>query len=281
VDAMESSLKDTPFAPSVPGEPPKDNRRFFIIGSQKSGTTWLRDCLDEFVLFCKPEWYYPQLLSGLADHIDSFGVSIPAEKRLEAVRSISDAVWKALNGDFAGEKSAYPCSTTLGAIRPDIHALAVSKTREYFPNSRIGVIVRDPRAVFNSLRHYLDHFREGWSRETDPKIFAETWAHQNLEWVRQKPDAIVFYERLKTDFETTPRRAFSNLGIEHTPDDIARTKTKAYAVDGLRSRQPEIYRTGTIDEWRCKLEPEVAETILAIAGPAMTEIGYDLSREGA
>ncbi len=184
-----------------------------------------------------------------------------------------------MNGGFPGEKSAFPSIPALTAVPSDARASAVGRMKEYFPGAKIAVIVRDPRAVFNSLRHYLDHFRQNWSSEIEPRSFAETWAQQNLQWVRDKPDALVQYEQLKNNFVSTLGQTLKRLGIDHTAGQIAEVENAVYSVSKLRPRQPEIYRTGTVDEWRHKLEPEVARCILDIAAPAMVEIGYDLSIE--
>jgi hypothetical protein len=251
-----------------------DSARYFIIGSQKSGTTWLRDCLNEFVPFCKPEWYFPDLLAYTARHIERFGQALTPEDRKAAAREIAAATFHALNGEFPGQKSAFPCVPQLGTYSPDVHGAAVSLIREYFPGARIAVLIRDPRAVFNSLRHYLEHFREGWSRELDPGEFAHNWAQQNLQWVRDEPDVTVLYENLKGDFRATLGDALTRLGLDHTADELSAAENAVYSVSKLRPKQPEIYRTGTVDEWRSKLEPDIARTILDVAGPAMEKIGY-------
>ncbi|MFK0166234.1 sulfotransferase family protein [Rhizobium sp. NPDC090279] len=248
----------------------------FIIGTQKSGTTWLRDCLDKFVPFCKPEWYYPQIFSDLTVHTKTYGASLSDCARDLAIRELCQSTWRALNGGYLGEKSAYPCSPELGTIRADLHPFAVSIMRQHIPNAKVVVIVRDPRAVFNSLRHYLEHFRPGWSMGINPQIFAENWSRQNLQWVADKPDSVVLYEKLKNEFGRTMETTLKALGIYHSREDLLEVEAAVYDVDKLRTKQPEIYRTGEINEWQEKVEPETAKAIIDVAAPAMREIGYDV-----
>ena len=251
-----------------------ENRQVFVIGTQKSGTTWLRDCLAEFVSFSKLEWYYPNIFDAISKHVNTFGGHMPADKRKNIVNKLCTNAWEILNEGHLGEKSAYPCSNELGPLCSDIHPFVVRTMREHFPNANIVVIVRDPRAVFNSLRHYLEHFKAGWSQDIDPRVFAENWAQQNLQWVRDNPDAIVLYEDLKGDFRNTLGDVLVKMKIEHNEEDLVKIENAMYSVDKLRPRQPEIYRTGTTTEWRYKVEPDIARAIIEVAEPAMREIGY-------
>jgi hypothetical protein len=256
---------------------PKENVKYFIIGSQKSGTTWLRDCLDTFVPFCKPEWYFPEFAENVQKTIDTFGRGLSSQERAIRAKAATASAWREICWPFMGEKSAYPCSSAFMRVRPDLHPQAVRLTKEYLPGSRIAVIVRDPRAVYNSLCHYLDGFRPGWSQEIDVEEFATEWSRQNLAWAADEPDVIVQYESLKADFSTTLRDTLDKMGIKHNVKDIERTKELVFSVDRLRPKQPEIYRTGTIDEWRTKVAPEIAIKIAEVAAPAMAKFGMNLS----
>jgi hypothetical protein len=68
----------------------------------------------------------------------------------------------------------------------------------------------------------------------------------------------------------------SKMDIPHDFDDLRRTRALVFSVDNLRPKQPEIYRTGTIDEWREKLGAEVVRQIVDGAGETMSFFGYSL-----
>lgn len=247
-----------------------------IVGSQKSGTTWLRDCLDVFRPFCKPEWYFPELIEKVEIWANTYGGYLSVEERGRKVRAIASAARRELLNGCRGEKSAYPCVDSLATVRADLHPRAVSILKETFPNSKVAVVVRDPRAVYNSLCHYLDGFRPGWSSEINVEMFAVEWARQNRAWASSDPSVVVLYEELKQNFTTTLDEVLSKMDIPHDLDDLRRTKALVFSVENLRPKQPEIYRTGTIDEWREKLGPEVVRQIVDGAGETMSLFGYSL-----
>jgi Sulfotransferase family len=247
-----------------------------VVGSQKSGTTWLRDCLDVFRPFCKPEWYFPELIEQVETWANTYGSSIPPEDRSRKVRAIAVSARRELLGACRGEKSAYPCVSLFSTVRADLHPRAVSILKETFPNSKVAVIVRDPRAVYNSLCHYLDGFRPGSSSEINVERFAIEWARQNRRWASSDPSVVVLYEELKQNFTATLDEVLSKMDIPHDFDDLRRTRALVFSVDNLRPKQPEIYRTGTIDEWREKLGAEVVRQIVDGAGETMSFFGYSL-----
>lgn len=250
-------------------------RKYFIIGSQKSGTTWLRDCLNCFVPFLKPEWYYTELFQGIERHIEFFGGGLPQERRREITNRICQEAWSIMNEGFAGEKSAYPCSDRLNPLRPDLHPDAVNDLRRRLTETHIVLIVRDPRAVFNSLMHYVDHMSSSnVSSELDPTFFAENWAYQNAKWIADRPDCIVRYEDLKTDFSASLSRILTKIEIDFSDQDIQSARDAVFDVNKLRPNQPEIYRTGTINEWREKLSYETISKIEHGAEYLMNELRY-------
>jgi hypothetical protein len=247
---------------------------YSVIGSQKSGTTWLRDCIHPFAPFCKPEWYFPELIEATHRWLNTYGSSLPPEERntmlLKILRNAREA---ALMGS-KGEKSAYPCGGPLTPVRADVHPLAVEQMKSYFPECKITVIVRDPRAVYNSLCHYLNGFKPNWAEEVDVAAFAKVWEYQNLRWADSSPDCLVRYEDLKTDFRKTMKKVLD--ASELYQDDLGLRKLEAdvYPIEKLRPRQPEIYRTGTVDEWRSKVDPRKVDLIGAHAKEGLSRFGY-------
>lgn len=246
---------------------------YFIVGSQKSGTTWLRNCLRHFITIASPEWYYPDLFWGIKEHIERFGTSLPpAERHARAIR-MAAAAWSELIAGCEGDKSAYP-SAPAEWLRPNVYPFAISMAKQHFPNAKVALIIRDPRGVFNSLQHYLDYFRSGWSNELDATSFGANWSLNNRAWLNDKPDAVVRYEDLKTDFERELTHILEGLDIPATEEKRIEVKEREFDVAGRRAEQPEIYRTGLTNEWQFKLDAACVADIESSAGELMDELGY-------
>lgn len=250
--------------------------RYFIVGSQKSGTTWLRDCLSCFVTFSKPEWYYPDLVAQIRDWIEIFGGSLDAAHRAELGARAARAAFEVILGEARGEKSAYPTVGNHMPLNADRYDNAINLLKQDIPKSKVILIVRDPRAVFNSLCFYLDRVRTGWSSELDVDEFADNWARQNRQWQASKPDAVMRYEDLKTAFVQTLANALTALDIGFTPLDIQSTYDSCYAIEKLRPNQPEIYRSGEILEWQSNLSEETSHRIINRASGVMESFGYTI-----
>ena len=245
----------------------------FLIGTQKSGTTWLRDCFAHRCCFCQwQEWYLPEFAAAIEQHIQTYSQGMSEGDLEGCARTTIQAGWQAMLGSANADKSAYPCVDNLGRLRPELHRRAVAYARRYFPGARVVVLVRDPRAVLNSLQHYL--LRQGWPTRIDVTTFAQQWVLQNRQWRDDKPDAWIRYEDLKRDFKRTLKHALCAADLPTSDPLISSVFQSEYDIRHHRARQPEIYRTGTIDEWRDNLSTRQLNTIHRIAGDFMQDCGY-------
>lgn len=250
----------------------------FLIGSQKSGTTWLRDC---FAHVCpvprSQEWYFVEFYEQIARHIVQYG-HLDQDQQAATRRRVIGAAWRelldAVTPGAVFDKSAYPCTSAIGPLRNDLHPLAVRLAREIFPEARTIVIVRDPRAALNSAIHYVNHFRPGAGDGIDAAEFGATWRHQNTCWLADQPTVVLRYEDLKLDFAGSLARTFAALDLPHDRDTITRIEQAEFDIDRIRARQPEIYRRGIIDEYKDRLAPEILKRLETEAAPLMAQLGY-------
>lgn len=266
----------------------------FLIGSQKSGTTWLRNCLSRVTpISLGQEWYLPELYEAVSGHINSFGRTLSDDERRKAVNASVRDAWlnmiRAATPGAMADKSACPCLPTKKLpVRNDLHPFAVRIAKNIFPEGKTLVIVRDPRAVYNSWRHYRQALRgrprsrlglvgawvSDWRQTADAEVFARNWALQNSRWIEDSPNFVVRYEDLKSDFEMTLVRMFENIGMTVDPSVLARIYEAEYEIEKTRERQPEIYRKGVIDDWRNHLSAAESQTIELEAGGLMERLGY-------
>lgn len=250
----------------------------FLIGSQKSGTTWLRDCFAHVCPVPKhQEWYFVEVYERLAEHIAKYG-HLPEQQRAATCRRVVAAAWREMLDAVAPgavfDKSAYPCAAAISPIRNDLHPLAVQLARDVFSEARIVVIVRDPRAVLNSAIHYVNHFKPGAGQDIDPAEFGATWQLQNSRWLDDGPSVVVRYEDLKTDFIGSLARVFAALGLAPTPEALEHIQRTEFNIEVVRPRQPEIYRRGVIDDYKTGLSPAAIHLLEAAAAPLMARLGY-------
>lgn len=266
----------------------------FLIGSQKSGTTWLRNC---FAHKCKislnSELYFPELLEQISLHIEKYAHSLSEQERQDAISRSATAAWQevlsSVKAGATADKSAYPClKSKSDKIRNDLHPFAVSLAKKYIANAKTVVIVRDPRAVLNSLLHFrralkakkrgpvsqIGFFARNAIQSQKIDDFAKNWEIQNSQWISDKPDAVIKYEDLKTDFSEQLGKAFSAAGISINTEEMKNIEGLEYDIDKNRHRQKALYRKGEIDDWKEHLSRSQISKIEDNANELMTELGY-------
>jgi len=266
----------------------------FIIGSQKSGTTWLRNCISHVTpISMKSEWYFVEFEMAVRRHIERYGGALSDVERENAVTATVREGWRTLlstaTPEANSDKSAYP--TDLRKVSPDnfgAHCQAVSIAKKYFPESKTIVIVRDPRAVYNSLWHFRNvatknrHFYPAQIgrklrnrlRMPDPRKFGKTWFEQNSQWIDDNPDVVIRYEDLKTDFFVTMRKILTQTRQEVSDEIIREIYNAEFDIKKSKMRQKGLYRKGEIYDWKKYLSRRTAQQIASGAEPLMRFMKY-------
>ena len=108
---------------------------YSVIGSQKSGTTWLRDCIHPFAPFCKPEWYFPELIEATHRWLNTYGSSLPPEERntmlLKILRNAREAALMGSKGEkerVSLRRTSYACSSGRAPTRRRTDEILLSGT---------------------------------------------------------------------------------------------------------------------------------------------------------
>ena len=155
-----------------------------------------------------------------------------------------------------------------------------------YPDARFIVMLRDPRAIVNSIRGILD---------IDPLQFAHTISYARhwrkyvalaLEY-RRDPDLssriwVTSHDRLVQDPETTSRGLCEFLEVEFeatmldTSTYIDRSTGSTWTGNSSFEPVTEGVKASRSLRWREKLDPAVVATVEFLCGPELQLCGYDL-----
>jgi len=279
--------------------------RFFVLGCQKSGTTWVQRLLDAHPnVRCGGEGHLADLLLPLLKQaVDAYnqrqekrrssGLSVQLSDTdfFHLARSACDlcfAQYLREAGTQAGAIRAVGDKTPESAIRmPDLIAL--------YPEARFIHVIRDGRDGAVSGWHHWTRLRDR-GEVPNPQQFASfadyaTYYASN-HWVgyirhaRSAAAAIpgryleVKYEDLHTEAQTQLRRLFEFLSVDASDESVAGALSGASfrRLSGGRERGEEdaqsFFRKGVVGDWRIAFNDDAIERFDAVAGDLLVELGY-------
>ncbi len=268
-------------------------QHFFIVGCQKTGTTWLQAALNGHPeIACRGEARFATLL---LPHIAA------------AVRGHNKAQRAGELGAITGEQmvqlfrvatamvmSRWPMGPRvriIGEKTPE-HAIFMGALSNAFPKCRFIHIIRDGRdAAASGWRHNL--------RENNPEFHARfptfapyaahfaaehyvTYINRAREWGRAHTDRYreVRYEDLHADPETSMRSLLEFLGADASERPLRRCiDAGAFErLSGGRARgetdNNSHFRKGIVGDWLEHFDDAALAGFNAAAGPLMRELGY-------
>lgn len=281
-----------------------DRSPAFIVGAQRSGTTWVQRML------CA----HPHIVGGQESHLFS-GYLAPLWQRWEAERDLraggSRTVGLAcyLTEDELAEEcrrlarrvferleQAKPAATLLVEKTPD-HGLHLPLIKRLFPDAVILHVVRDGRDAVASLLHAN---RRPWGKTWAPAT-AEWAARRWVRWVRSiRRDLSAFprqrtvrYEDLVANGPAELADLFDFLGMSLPPEEVEGIHDRM-RFDGPGGRdslviegeckgsggEPEgFYRRGRSGGWQDDLSPRDQATVHTLAGDLLRELAYPVPGE--
>ncbi len=273
----------------------------FLIGAQRSGTSWLQRLLAAhprvvsgqeshlFSAYLAPmwqRWQREETMRAEGGRTIGLGCYLTREQFVAQLRQFAAAVLGGLYG-------AKPGATLLLEKTPD-HALHLPLIRTLFPDAPVIHLVRDGRDVVASL---LAAGRQDWGRSWTPptaRQAAARWVHW-LDAVRRDatpPFLQVRFEDLLADAPAVLRRVCDFLGLPLSrpeAEDICRRFEFAGCVAGTAAESlvlrgecagaaaaepPEFFRQGAAGAWRTDLAAEQQRAVEEVAGRWLTELGY-------
>ena len=267
---------------------------FFITSYIRSGSNWLRNCVDFAADVEISGEIYPQLNIKLIEKMRP-GDLVSAERLINsgayraAVRS---AICELMKGNFSyiienptlvGDKSAYGLRKN-SLFKPNDH---IAKIAEYFPDSKQILLIRDLRDVIVSYSKW----RSGKNLlSLNPFLFLRfilfvwQWCLMNRRWFQDCSDnkqcIIITFEDMKVDFDATIKKIYNHLNIVINDSELIQLKEKLYDINSpfyqIRNVQRgyNFYRKGKIGEWKKEFRWYHRVAIKLIAKQTLKMLGY-------
>jgi len=240
---------------------------FFIVGTQRSGTTLLCRMLSSH-----PKVYVKNELGGLQrifrEH-DGAGITAAVSAALTATRV----------GRSLGELYHDEGVRAWGLKDPGLsYVLALIPDR--FPRARVVFIVRDGRAVARSYK------KARWGLGCNAFSAAQRWAEEvrmQDAFVARHPERShrIRYEDLLADPEAALRGVCRFLGLPFH-DSLLRYYEHPTEIDDhaltrnvFRPPDPEL-----ATRWRTELSARAVRAFESVAAPVLAQHGYDLLTDG-
>ena len=266
---------------------------FFIVGCQKSGTTWLQKILNGHPqCACHGEAYFaPVLFPLLQQAVQVYNGKHKAGEKGTFSQQQFEALLACVIGlkfsEWVGGKESIKA---VGEKTPE-HAMSLQQLGQVFPGMRAVHLVRDPRDVVvsgwhHNLRQKGDMFL---SRFPSMLPYAQYTVKNHWlryiqaadDWGRAHPQAYICirYEDLLDDPDAALEKVFQTLEIDDSAAaiDIAKAAGRPLgdsAVAPCPGESGSFFRKGKASGWRDELPGDVADWIVAHAGDWMTRFGY-------
>lgn len=268
-------------------------RLLFLMGTPRSGTTWLQLMLasapevasaNETHLFSN---YTPRLFREWDRRRNS-----NSSRAIGLHHLVTEEQYLSFVRDFASQALATIAARKPGASvileKTPQNALVWRDIARIFPDALFLHLVRDPRAVVASLCAAREWSRGNWIPNTITGQ-CRLWSNHVTSASEAKITGRyheVRYEDLREP--ATLSRIFSFLGVDRT-DSECRLIIDNYTIDKLRkneaaspwslSREPrKFFRQGEVDGWRRELTPGAIATIDASLGKLMAAHGYNVDQ---
>jgi len=270
----------------------------FVVGCQKSGTTWLAQLLDAHPeICCRGEGHLTDIifpaLRGATKQIAQWQESHTQHRPLGAVTEIAllRAAADQMLGSYLEERTGgAACVRFVGDKTPEA-AVGMVPLSTLYPSARFIQIIRDGRDgalsgwahlerlgrcnTFDSFASYAAYFaRDHWV----PYVRAAREAGEEL----GERYTEVRYEDLLTDASGQLRRLFESLGVQ-ADDRVCSHCARSASFERLSGRtrgkedRTSSLRRGIAGEWRLAMDRDALDAFLAHGEPLLRELGYEVS----
>ena len=265
----------------------------WVFGAGRTGSTWLSSMMAE--LSGHTLWHEPLVgeLFGHLYYVRGAGNHRSPHFVLGRHREVWTSSIRRFVLDNANGRFPEAANGGFLVVKEPNGSIGAPLLMEALPESRIVLLVRDPRDVAASI---LDARREGswlyeknrarsqeWRNESssqDPDALAQTWARGFLQRMgnakqaydaHEGPRTLVRYEDLRVDALGELRRLYSELDIAVNDDDLQQA-VRAHTWENIPEGKKGVgkfYRKASPGSWREDLSPEQTRVVEEITRPIL------------
>jgi hypothetical protein len=275
----------------------------FIVGAQRSGTTWVQRLLGAHPLIAAGQeshlfssylapiwqrWFDERVFRAGGNRTIGLACYLTQDELIAAMRQFATTV-------FAKLEKAKPDARLILEKTPD-HSLHLPLIAMLFPQAAIIHVLRDGRDVVASL---CSAHRQGWGRGWATAKVADA-ARRWVDWVREIRHQSTFFDRvhvvrfedLLADGPAQLQSVYDFLELPLPAADVqsiyqqfsfaacaAGTAPESLVLAGEISNQPitepeGFFRQGRSGTWRDDLTAHEQAIVEEIAGKLLRELGY-------
>ncbi|MFW5652622.1 MAG: sulfotransferase family protein [Planctomycetota bacterium] len=274
-----------------------DHDLFFIVGCEKSGTSWLQHLLNSHhQIACRGESRIGLILLPLLRQ----AIEVWNQNHLLGKQgSLDEAAWQ----HFARTAAALvfdqswpirPHTRVIGEKTPG-HAKAIADLSSIFPQAKFIHIIRDGRDGVVSGWHHNMHRGKPDFRQRFPRFADYTRYFVQAHWLPYIASARAFgsqhparyhelrYEDLHSAPETTVERLLAFLNVDAAPEHVqACIESGSFSKlskgrDRGEEKADSHFRKGVVGDWRNVFDDTALEAFMAAGGREMLQVlGYDI-----
>ena len=270
----------------------QDQKLLFLVGSQRSGTTWLHLLLAQSPSIAP--LYETRLFSEyMRSCFQTWNQRASATKNMDGLHNVlgqheyRDLLRAFAAGALAKGAAGRPSASIILEKSPD-HAFFARDILSIFPDAYFLHIVRDPRAVVASLKAISPSWGIVWNAADACHTWLRHVAAAHTISTLTTNYREVRYEDLTAAGPCVLHGTFAWLGVSASPDDCARYYA-ACRIDSLRAdkglgerlhleiAQSDFFRRGESDSWKTELSRREIALVEALAEPSMKQFGYQVT----